>query len=139
MSAEVTVPRDILLTAYYSVLGQNLIYSVYRVETKPKDDPLIATTEHGLEVAIAAINPSALLVDIIPICKQNTQITRLACWLEGVGLVKYISAWFPDAEFQRKAKVWHVSVENIVHVPYNMAKKLSVYSLPHISRQVNLE
>ena len=50
-----------------SAVGQDLIYSAYGVETKSKDDPLIATIEHGLEAGIESVNPGAFLVDLISI------------------------------------------------------------------------
>ena len=46
---------------------QDLIYGAYGVEMKSRNDPLIATLKHGPEAAIAAMNPGAFLVDIIPI------------------------------------------------------------------------
>ncbi|EKM54962.1 uncharacterized protein PHACADRAFT_255217 [Phanerochaete carnosa HHB-10118-sp] len=97
-------PEDFFRHTRY-VLGQVLIYSAYGVKTKNHDDPLIATVEHGVEAAVAAMSPGQFLVDILPI-------------------MKYIPAWFPGAEFQRKAKVWRKSVHKLLHVPFTLAKNL---------------
>ncbi|EKM49100.1 uncharacterized protein PHACADRAFT_214509 [Phanerochaete carnosa HHB-10118-sp] len=86
-------------------MGRELLYSAYGIDVQEKDDPIIATAEHGLESAVAAMNIGQFLVDLIP-------------------ALKYVPEWFPGAGFQRQAKIWKASLDSMLHVPFNAAKNL---------------
>ncbi|GJE99705.1 cytochrome P450 [Phanerochaete sordida] len=97
-------PQDLFRHIRY-VFGRQLVYSAYGIVTEDHDDPIIATVEHGLEAAVAAINPGKFLVDVLPV-------------------LKYVPEWFPGAGFKRQAKIWRESVLKMLHVPFDQAKDL---------------
>ncbi|GJE99706.1 cytochrome P450 [Phanerochaete sordida] len=86
-------------------LGRVLLHSAYGIDVRRKDDPVVQVAERGLEAAIAALSPGQFLVDLIP-------------------ALKYVPAWVPGAGFQRQAKTWHVYADQMLNMPFDLAKKL---------------
>ena len=82
----------------------------YGINIRPYDDPLIAIIE---ELAIEALGDIVLAgpfpVDIIPI-------------------LKYIPAWFPGAEFQKKGAMPRTQADKIRNATFAAARKLMVFS-----------
>jgi len=84
--------------------GETIMSVAYGIEVQPKDDIYIETAEKGVRSLFVAAVPGTFLVDSIP-------------------LLKYVPAWMPGADFQRKACEWRKSAQDMVELPYQAAKK----------------
>lgn len=83
--------------------GETIMSIAYGLDVKPKNDPYIATAEEGVHPLVAAANPGAFLVDVLP-------------------ALKYVPEWMPFAGFQKKAKAWKKLALRMVNVPFEAAK-----------------
>lgn len=83
--------------------GETIMTIAYGLQVKPKNDPYIAVAEEGVHPLVAAANPGAFLVDMIP-------------------ALKYVPEWMPFAGFQHKAKAWKKLALTMVNVPFEAAK-----------------
>ncbi|KAH9834604.1 cytochrome P450 [Rhodofomes roseus] len=83
--------------------GSLIIGVAYGLDVQPKDDPYVATAERALHAMAMAGNAGSFLVDSIP-------------WL------KHVPAWFPGADFKRKATEWRKSTTAMVEVPFKAVK-----------------
>jgi hypothetical protein len=48
---------------------------VYGIKVLPKADPYIVIVEKALEAVIAAANPGAFLVDVLPVCESDSLLS----------------------------------------------------------------
>ena len=83
---QVAVKHPILFPRTISLVGSTAISMTYSINILPYNDPYIKTAEEAMKASAELLIPGAFLVDIIPV-------------------LKYVPAWFPGAEFQRKAAV----------------------------------
>jgi hypothetical protein len=81
----------------------------YGINVRPYDDPLIAIAEEAIEALSDLVIAGPLLVDIIPI-------------------LKYIPAWFPGAEFQKKGAMLRRHAEKIRNDTFTAARQLMVFT-----------
>ncbi|KZP22537.1 cytochrome P450 [Athelia psychrophila] len=95
--------QQVPFTARIQTAGATLD-TVYGIDIAPKNDPYIDVIESALDGVVTAAMPGAFLVDIVS-------------WL------KYIPAWVPGADFQRKANRWKKYQIDSVHDTYNACKQ----------------
>lgn len=88
-------------------IGGLTLDTVYGIDMAPVNDPYIDSVEKALDGVTVAAVPGAFLVDVVP-------------WL------KYMPAWVPGAEFQRKAKLWKEYQRASTHDTYDACKKALV-------------
>ncbi|TFK33998.1 cytochrome P450 [Crucibulum laeve] len=68
------------------------------------NDPFVTSIEEALEVQTQVIRPGRWLVDVFP-------------------LLRFVPAWFPGADFKRKAAAYKEQMKTVDEVPYKWAKK----------------
>ncbi|KZP22542.1 cytochrome P450 [Athelia psychrophila] len=78
--------------------------TIYGIDMAPKNDPYIDVLESAIDGVTTAAKPGAFLVDAIS-------------WL------KYIPAWVPGADFQRKAIIWKEYRASSALSTYNACKQ----------------
>jgi len=83
--------------------GAIIMETTYGIRVKPKDDPYIIIAEEALKASGEAGVPGRFLVDILP-------------WM------KYIPAWMPGADFQRKANIWRRYTTDMAELPFQAVK-----------------
>jgi hypothetical protein len=81
----------------------------YGINIRPYDDPLIAIAEEAIEALSDLAIAGPLLVDILPI-------------------LKYIPAWFPGAEFQKKGAMLRTHAEKMRNGTFAAAGNLMVFT-----------
>jgi hypothetical protein len=86
----------------------------YGINIRPYDDPLIAIAEEAIEALSDLAIAGPLPVDIIPI-------------------LKYIPAWFPGAEFQKKGAMLRTHAEKMRNGTFAAARNLMVFLHGHFS------
>ena len=91
----------------------------YSVNVRPYNDPYIAIAEEGIAAGAELVVPGAFLVDIFPI-------------------LKYVPAWFPGANFQRKAAVMRTQSEKMRNATFAATKELMVFT-PRSSLRIILQ
>ena len=102
------VNRPFIFFASLSLVGSTTLSMTYSINVRPYNDPNIAIVEEAV-VALAELGVAgAFLVDILPI-------------------LKYVPAWFPGANFHRKAAIMRTQSENIRNGPFAETKKLMVF------------
>ena len=92
-----------------------------------KDDPYITTAETVMAGVSAAGHPGSFLVDTFPIRTfQSAMFPKNYISVT----VKYVPEWFPGAGFQKKAKIWRKSVEEMNTKPFEAVKESLVSLMP---------
>ncbi|TFK20074.1 cytochrome P450 [Coprinopsis marcescibilis] len=86
------------------MVGAVTITIAYGLPIQARNDPYIEIAEQSLIGLAAGAAPGAFLVDSLPI-------------------LKHVPAWFPGADFQRKAAVWREWTKKMVQVPFEDAIK----------------
>ncbi|KAJ7923381.1 cytochrome P450 [Mycena leptocephala] len=76
----------------------------YGIDSLPAHSPLIENAAATLAAVVFAATPGSFLVDFLPI-------------------LKYVPAWFPGAEFQRKARKWKQDTKQMLDTPFEMTKR----------------
>ncbi|KAF8758289.1 cytochrome P450 [Rhizoctonia solani] len=85
---------------------------VYGYEATSSNDTLFETVSCAVDGFSRSIIASNFYVNLIP-------------WMQ------YIPAWFPGAQWKRKALVWRWQTEQMLHVPYNWTReKMGTGSAP---------
>jgi hypothetical protein len=87
--------------------GTIILSSAYGIDVLPSNDPHVAIAEKGLEAFAVGGKPAGYLVDSMPI-------------------LKHVPPWFPGAGFQRCAKEWRKSVEEMPEVTMGYVKSAMV-------------
>nr|GAT52448.1 cytochrome P450 [Mycena chlorophos] len=87
------------------VVGANIISLAYGLDVRSADDPYLDAMNQGIDAVTMVTMRGRFLVDNLP-------------------FLKYVPAWMPGADFQRKAAIWRARVEYMVDMPYAAAKKL---------------
>ncbi|KNZ75064.1 O-methylsterigmatocystin oxidoreductase [Termitomyces sp. J132] len=86
-------------------LTGTIIMSVtYGIDVLPENDPYIAIAETAMHGMSEATIPGRFLVDFIP-------------------LLKYVPAWMPGVDFQRKAKAWRDCTMQLVENPFAVVQQ----------------
>ncbi|KAF8595468.1 cytochrome P450 [Ceratobasidium sp. AG-I] len=85
------------------ISGSLLLSSVYGYEVTTAEDPLVKVVETAIHGLSQAALPSNFYVNIFP-------------WLE------YVPAWFPGAEWKRKAISWRADKDSMLNEPFNYTK-----------------
>ncbi|KAF8693198.1 cytochrome P450, partial [Rhizoctonia solani] len=83
--------------------GSSIIKVVYGYEATTSNDTLFDIVSRAVDGFSRSAITSNFYVNIIP-------------WMQ------YIPAWFPGAEWKRKALVWRWQTEQMLHVPYNWTR-----------------
>ncbi|KAF8878002.1 cytochrome P450, partial [Infundibulicybe gibba] len=83
--------------------GRNLLTSVYGVDVKTADDPIIMVAEKAMQMSTYATTPGTFLVDFFPI-------------------LRYIPSWVPGATFQKFAKKGRELTAEMVDLPFDQTK-----------------
>ncbi|QRW26824.1 cytochrome P450 family protein [Rhizoctonia solani] len=92
--------------------GSSIIIAVYGYEATSSNDTLFETVSCAVDGFSRSIIASNFYVNLIP-------------WMQ------YIPAWFPGAQWKRKALVWRWQTEQMLHVPYNWTReKMGTGSAP---------
>ena len=84
----------------------------YSIKIHPYNDPYIKIAEEAIGAATELLIPGAFLVDIIPI-------------------LKYVPAWFPGANFQRKAAVMRKHAATMRNTTFSATEELMVCVSSH--------
>ncbi|OCH89273.1 cytochrome P450 [Obba rivulosa] len=92
-------PQDFARHIRY-VFGASVMSTVYGIEIEENDDPYITCAERAVEGAAEGFTPGAFWVDFLP-------------------FLKYVPAWVPGAEFQRKAARWKVDALALKDLPWD--------------------
>ena len=90
-----------------SLVGSTTISITYSINVRPYNDPYIKIAEEAVAAIAELFIAGAFLVDFIPI-------------------LKYVPAWFPGANFQRKAIMLRKHAANIRNFPFAATEKLMV-------------
>ncbi|QRW26747.1 cytochrome P450 family protein [Rhizoctonia solani] len=92
--------------------GSSIIKVVYGYEATTSNDTLFDIVSRAIDGFSRSAITSNFYVNVIP-------------WMQ------YIPAWFPGAEWKRKALVWRWQTEQMLHVPYNWTRdKMSTGTAP---------
>ncbi|KAF8749924.1 cytochrome P450 [Rhizoctonia solani] len=92
--------------------GSSIIKVVYGYEATTSNDTLFDIVSRAVDGFSRSAITSNFYVNVIP-------------WMQ------YIPAWFPGAEWKRKALVWRWQTEQMLHVPYNWTRdKMSTGTAP---------
>ncbi|KAF8878001.1 cytochrome P450 [Infundibulicybe gibba] len=83
--------------------GRNLLGSIYGVDIKTADDPIITVAEEAAQIATYATTPGTFLVDFLPI-------------------LRYIPSWVPGATFKKFAEKGRVLATEMVNLPFDKTK-----------------
>ena len=81
----------------------------YSINVRPYNDPYITIAEEAIEAGAELAVAGAFLVDILPI-------------------LKYVPAWFPGANFQRKAAMTRSHSEKMRNATFAVTKELMVFT-----------
>ena len=92
------------------------------------DDTYVKLADKAMESFSIATEPGAFLVDFLPACASPHLEYFYLHW-QFIPLVKYVPAWFPGAEFKRKAKAWRKLSQSMLKSPYEMTKRKVVRHL----------
>ncbi|OCH93084.1 CyP450 monooxygenase [Obba rivulosa] len=85
-------------------MGAIILATIYGIDIQDKNDKYIEIAEKAMEGASEGFVPGSFLVDYIP-------------------MLRYVPAWFPGAEFQRKVAVWKTWAHDLVHVPWQNLRR----------------
>ncbi|EAU86764.1 cytochrome P450 [Coprinopsis cinerea okayama7 len=96
-------PHDFMSHIRHMV-GAITITMAYGLDIRPSNDPYIEIAEQALIGLAAGAAPGAFLVDSLP-------------------FLKHVPAWFPGADFKRKAAEWRSWTRKMVEVPFRDAQK----------------
>ncbi|KAF5382250.1 hypothetical protein D9757_008940 [Collybiopsis confluens] len=75
----------------------------YGIQVLPENDPFVKIADEASDSFALASHPEAFLVNVLPV-------------------LRHVPAWFPGAEFKRKAKEWRKSIYALVEVPFEIVK-----------------
>ncbi|KIJ51980.1 hypothetical protein M422DRAFT_243553 [Sphaerobolus stellatus SS14] len=84
--------------------GAIIIEIAYGIEVQAENDPYLTNAHKVLHAISEAGTPGNFLVDVLP-------------WM------KYIPAWVPGAEFQRKAAIWRQNVADMLELPFRETRR----------------
>ncbi|KAJ1309399.1 hypothetical protein OPQ81_006176 [Rhizoctonia solani] len=84
--------------------GSSIIKSVYGYEAKVSNDTLFETASAAVDGLSQALVTSNFYVNVIP-------------WMHS------IPAWFPGAQWKRKALTWRLQKEQMLNVPYDWTRE----------------
>ncbi|KII90751.1 hypothetical protein PLICRDRAFT_174122 [Plicaturopsis crispa FD-325 SS-3] len=73
-------------------------------EVQEHDDPFVELANHATEQFSLSTAPGAFLVDVLP-------------------LLRFVPSWFPGAGFQKTAKAWRKTLEEMVDKPHEYVKQ----------------
>ncbi|KAG6919294.1 hypothetical protein DXG01_007426 [Tephrocybe rancida] len=96
-------PAD-LATHVRHTAGAIILRISHGYEVKETKDPFVELADRATEGFSAATAPGSFLVDVLPI-------------------LRHVPAWFPGADFQRKAKEWGDILVDMVEQPHNFVKR----------------
>ncbi|OCH93695.1 CyP450 monooxygenase [Obba rivulosa] len=91
-------PRD-FANHIRDLFGSSIMSVVYGIQTADKEDSYILRAERAGQGAAEAFTPGTFWIDFLP-------------------FLKYIPAWVPGAEFQRKAAKWKVDTLAMRDLPW---------------------
>lgn len=91
--------KDIIRT-----VGAIILRISHGYELQGDNDPFVDLANRATEQLSLSSSPGAFLVDVVP-------------------FLKYVPAWMPGAGFQRTAKEWSKTLEEMVEMPYNFTKE----------------
>jgi hypothetical protein len=103
------VNRDFIFFVFHSLVASTTLSMTYSINVRPYNDPFVAIAQEAGDDASELFIAGAFLVDILPI-------------------LKYVPAWFPGANFQRKAAIMRTHSENLRNAPFAEAKNLMVFT-----------
>ncbi|KAJ7580737.1 cytochrome P450 [Mycena floridula] len=91
------------------LFGATILDIVYGLGHKGPQDPIFVNGERVMQTLGEVTVPGNFWVDNMPLINLDT--------------VRYIPAWMPGAEFQRKARLWRSWGEDFLNIPWNRVKK----------------
>ena len=103
------VNKPFIFFGFPSLVGSTTLSMTYGINIRPYDDPLITIAEEAIEALSDLVVAGPLLVDIIPI-------------------LKYIPAWFPGAEFQKKGAMLRTHADKIRNATFAATRELMVFT-----------
>ena len=92
------------------------------------EDPLIEIADEATRNTVKAGGPGAMLCDMFPACELTMRTligSSFWTWIfmtPSSGLVKYLPAWFPFAQFKRHALFTRGLVFKMFDTPYQWVK-----------------
>lgn len=125
-----TSQQPIILVRFTAESGLKIAYG-YTVEKE--DDELIKIVDTAMDRFNFATAPGAFLADVFPIREYGTSHSRRSAFDQNRLLVINIPAWFPGAQWKRKAQAWRKDMETLCDVPFQYTKSQIVW-LSFLSR-----
>ncbi|KAG1813931.1 cytochrome P450 [Suillus subaureus] len=99
--------------------GAVILRISYGYEVKENSDPFVGLADRAMDGISQATTPGAFMVDILP-------------------LLAKVPAWFPGAGFQRIAREWRETLEEMVSAPHKLVKDQMAAGIAPISFTSNL-
>ncbi|KAF8589876.1 cytochrome P450 [Ramaria rubella] len=94
---------DDFVTHLRHFAGAVIMDVVYGIQVLPRGDPYIETAEKAMDSIADAATPGSFLIDLLPI-------------------LRYIPEWVPGAGFQKKARLWRISITEMVEGPFRVVE-----------------
>ncbi|KAF5346843.1 hypothetical protein D9756_010614 [Leucocoprinus leucothites] len=95
---------DDFFTHIRNGIGGSIVSLVYGLPTQREKDPWIALADEALACMTSTCVPGKYAVDIFP-------------------FLKHIPEWFPEAQFQKEARVGREIVARYIHEPFEASKR----------------
>ncbi|KAG2738465.1 cytochrome P450 [Suillus brevipes Sb2] len=99
--------------------GAIILRISYGYQVKESNDPFIGLADRAMDAISQATTPGAFMVDILP-------------------LLAYVPVWFPGAGFQRMAREWRETLEEMVSAPHKLVKDQMAAGVAPMSFTSNL-
>lgn len=87
--------------------GSIILMLTHGYEVQEHDDPVIKIVDEATEQFSDATAPGAFLVDVFPV-------------------LRHVPGWVPGAGFHKKAREWKKTLNDMVEIPYSLAKNRMV-------------
>lgn len=104
----------------YSTAGVIILKISHGYEVREENDPFVDLADQALQQFSASTAPGAFLVDLLPIRMFHHGLLPIVT--SDHIAVKHVPAWFPGADFKRKAAAWNACLQRTVNEPYNFVK-----------------
>ncbi|KAI0057847.1 cytochrome P450 [Artomyces pyxidatus] len=100
------------------LVGSAIMSIGYGIPVQPRNDPFLDTGTKALQALNLASTPSALILDVFPICESA--YTRIKYNDEySSPEVTYMPSWFPGASFKWERKRWNRHVVGMIEDPFD--------------------
>lgn len=111
-----------------STAGAIILRISHGYEVQEHDDPFVELANHATEQFSLSTAPGAFLVDVLPLreCYIVLPMSFMYSILTAFAVictVRFVPSWFPGAGFQKTAKAWRKTLEEMVDKPHEYVKQ----------------